>query len=90
MTSDMDKSNMSNQFFHSVCTHSNLELPATNTLSAKGPTLSCITISEDDVYLTSCSLESSKATGPDGIGLNILKSCALALYRPLHHLFIES
>ena len=90
LTSDLDKSNMFNQFFCSVFTRSNFQLPTTNTLSAKGPTLSCITILEEGVYLTHCSLESSKATWPDGIGPNILKSCALALYLPLHHIFAQS
>ena len=90
VTSDLDKSNMFNQFFYSVFAHINFELSATNTPSAKGPTLSYITISEEDVYLTLCSLGSSKTTGPDGIGPNILKSFALALCLPLHHLFIKS
>ena len=90
VTSDLDKSNISNLFFYSGFTHCTTELPATNNLSTKSPTLSCITIKEEDVYLTLCSLDSSKDTGPDGIGLNILKSYALAHCLPLHHQFIQS
>ena len=65
VTSNLDKSNISNLFFYSGFTHFNTGLPATNTLSTKSPTLSFITIMEEDVYLTLCSLDSSKDTGPD-------------------------
>ena len=37
-----------------------------------------------------CSLDTSKAIGIDGIGPNVLHHCALALYKPLHHLFLLS
>ena len=90
VTSDLDMSNISNLFFYSGFTHCNTELPATNTFSTKSPTLSCITFKEENIYLTLCSLNSSKDTGPDGIGQNILKSYALAHYLPLHHWFIQS
>lgn len=32
-------------------------------------------------------LDTSKSTGPDGIGPRILKCCALALFEPLHYLY---
>ena len=33
-------------------------------------------------------LDTSKTMGYDGIGPKVLKNCALALYKPLHHLFL--
>ena len=36
------------------------------------------------------SLDSSKAMGIDEVGPKILKHCALALYKPIHHLFLLS
>ena len=36
------------------------------------------------------SLDSSKSAGPDGISPKILKYCALALYKPIHHIFMLS
>lgn len=35
-------------------------------------------------------LDTSKAMGIDGISPGLLKSCALALYKPLYHLFKQS
>ena len=48
------------------------------------------TIAESDVYDALTSLNPTKAMGIDGIGPKILKSCALALYQPIHHLFVLS
>ena len=71
----------------SVFTRSNLELHAANTLSANGPTISCTTISEEDVYLPhhlfTGVIKSHWANGTDP---NILKFCALLF---THHLFIQ-
>ena len=54
------------------------------------PTLSEITITESDVYEGLISLNPVKAMGIDGIGPKILKHCALALFKPIHHLFVLS
>ena len=69
--------------------HSNFELPATNTLSAKGPTLSCITLSEEGVYLTLCSLGSSKPLGQMALA-QILKSYSGSLYATSPSVYIKS
>ena len=53
-------------------------------------TLSHISISELDVLEALSSLDTSKAMGIDGIGPKVQKNCALALYKPLHHLFLLS
>ena len=52
--------------------------------------MSDIGVSEADVYEALSSLGISKATGIDSIGPKILLHCALALYKPLHHLFLLS
>ena len=41
-----------------------------------------------DVFEVLSGLDTSKAKGLDGIGPSVLKFGALALYRPLHHLFM--
>ena len=46
-----------------------------------------IDISDSEVYETLAALDPSKSSGIDGIGTNILKLGAQALYVPLHHLF---
>ena len=48
--------------------------------------ISEITISELDVYKALSSLDTTKASGCDGISAKLLKHCAIALYQPLHHL----
>ena len=45
------------------------------------------TISQLDVLKALQSLDTSKSMGIDGIGPKLLKSCAVALYVPIHHLF---
>ena len=52
--------------------------------------ISDIGISESDVFEALSSLDPNKAMGIDGIGPKILKHCALALFKPLHHLFLLS
>ena len=49
--------------------------------------ISDITISELDVYKALSSLDTTKASGCDGISVKLLKHCAIALYQPLYHLF---
>ena len=49
--------------------------------------LSDICISELDVFRVLRSLDVTKAKGCDGISPKLLKTCALSLYQPLHHLF---
>jgi len=51
-------------------------------------TLGDISISEHDVFTTLASLDSAKSMGIDGVGPKLLKHCAAALFRPLHHLFL--
>ena len=46
-----------------------------------------IDISDTEVYEALVALDPSKSSGIDGIGPNILKHGAQALYVPLHHLF---
>ena len=46
-----------------------------------------IDVLDTDVYTVLASLDPSNSSGTDGIGSNILKHDAQALYVPLHHLF---
>ncbi len=49
--------------------------------------LDLITITDLDVYAALSRLDPTKACGIDGIGPKVLRSCALALYPVIHHLF---
>ena len=89
-SSDNDKECLFNTFFHSVFTRSSFQIPPLEKLATPLSTLSDIGISELDVFDALSSLDSSKAMGIDEVGPKILKHCALALYKPIHHLFLLS
>ena len=77
-------------FFHLVFTHSEFQIPPLEELPVPANSLSDIGISELDVFEILSTLDASKAMGFDGIGPKVLKHCALALCKPLHHLFLLS
>ena len=84
-SSDSEKANIFNSYFHSVFTDSSFELPA---LPVVHPSMSTVDFSDSDVFEVLSGLDTSKAKGLDGIGPSVSKFGALALYRPLHHLFM--
>ena len=87
-TSDIEKAiNLFNTFFYSVFTQSSFNIPPLESLPIPPSTICDITISECDVYDALTSMNPTKAVGIDGIGPKVLKSCALALNQPIHHLF---
>jgi hypothetical protein len=73
-----------------VFTQSSFCIPPLEELPVPISTLSDIGLSEMDVFDAFSSLDPSKLMGVDGIGPKILKHCALALYKPIHHLFLLS
>ena len=85
---DYNKACLFNTFFYSVFTRSSFQIPPLEPSPASS--ISVIGISELDVFDALSSLDSSKAMGMDGIGPKVLKQCALALYKPIHHLFLLS
>lgn len=89
-STDYDKASLFNKFFHSVFTQSEFQIPPLKDLPVPIDKLSDVSISEQDVFDALTSLDPSKAMGIDGIGPMVLKRCALALYKPLHHLFLLS
>ena len=84
-TTDKEKANLFNKYFNSVYSPaSTCSMPT----SITSTTFICeISISLLDAYETLANLNTTKATGLDGIGPKLLKSCAVALCGPLHHLF---
>ena len=88
VSAESDKANLFNTYFHSIFTRSSYKIPPLEGLPSPTHTLSDIGISEMDVYEALNSLDISKAMGIDGIGPKVLKHCAVALYEPLHHLFL--
>ena len=87
---DQEKATLFNTFFHSVFTHSSFNLPPSENFPVPDSTISDISISELDVFEALSSLNESKSMGIDGIGPKLLKHCGLALYKPIHHLFMLS
>ena len=86
-SSDADKANLFNQYFHFVFTRSNYSLLSLQDPSADDVFMNEITISESDVYEALAALDPNKAMGIDGIGPNVLKFCATSLCGPIHHPF---
>ena len=89
-TSDSEKAELFNNFFHSVFTRSSFSLPDMSTLSLPSSCICSLTISDTEVFEAISSLDPTKSSGCDGVGPKLLKHCASALYVPLHHLFSVS
>ena len=64
--------------------------PAPLSLPSSSVSLSEIDISPFEVLQALSELNPSKAMGADGVGPRVLKSCSVALYEPLCHLFCVS
>ena len=78
--SDSEKVSLFNHYFHSVFTSSPFVIPPMSFLPTPNSTLNNIDITVEDVYEALCSLDLSKASGPDGIGKKnpkILFNCYL-------------
>ena len=89
VTSAKDVAELLNHYFHSIFTRSSFVFYQYS-MEQKPPqtqTHSKITIHASDVFGAPTSLNQHKAMGADGIGPNILSRRALALYKPVTHLF---
>lgn len=86
-TTNSGKATLFNQFFHSVFTSSCFTLPSLSDIDTPSAVIEDITITDEEVYQALIRLDPSKASGADGISPRILKSCALPLCSPIHHLF---
>jgi len=84
-TSDASKATVLNKYFGSKSTLNLFNEPALRTELHKltEVTTCTINVSSSSVFYIIMSLDASKVTGPDGIGSNILKHCALNLYIPI-------
>jgi len=56
-------------------------------MSSTNSTIDSISFTEEEVYNALLLLDSTKATGIDGISPAVLKNCAIVLAKPLHYLF---
>ena len=88
LTSDLDKANSFNEFFHSVFNSSTTD-PSLDCHSFPNKSICSISISEHDTFLALSSLDPSKAMGGDGIPPIILRHCATSLAEPVHYLFMQ-
>ena len=88
-SSDIDKAELFNRYFYSIYSSWSEDLPSLSSLPPRSDQLA--TLSDIHVCLSEvCSLFPHlhlKATGVDGIGPRILKSCSCALSEPLFYLF---
>lgn len=89
-TSDTEKAELFNSFFHSVFTGSSFSLPSMSSLQLPPSCICTISLSASEVFDALSSLDPTKSSGCDGIGPKLIKHCALALYVPLHHLYSVS
>jgi len=91
LTSEYDKANLLNKFFHSqtLLNDSNKIIPNMHLHSNK-PQLEKIVITQQEVIDTLKSLKLGKAAGPDMINNRILKELSQQLAHPLSHLFNKS
>ena len=88
-SSDVERATLFNSYFHSVFTKSSFVLPS-GELPVPDLVLNKISVSESEVFNALSSLDPSKAMGIDGIGPKILKHCAIAIFKQIHHLFCLS
>ena len=84
-----EKADLFNEYFFSVYSTCS-SYPTPMSLPSSSVSLSDIDISPFEVLQALSKLNLSKAMGADGIGPQILKSCSVALYEPLCHLFCVS
>ena len=86
-TQDHKKVNLFNKYFFSMLTSRRYCLPAMEDNTTIDAACTNIDISDSEVYEALAALDPSKSFSIDGIGTNVLKHGAQALYVPLHHLF---
>ena len=87
-TSSLDKADLFNHYFHSVYTPRSFStVSTTNSDSSPIPTISTISVQEEEIFCILSSLDPSKAMGADKIGPKLLRSCASSLCHPLTLLF---
>ncbi len=81
------KAEIFNKFYASVSTINNPEsqIPLNNIPT--GPLLESIHFVQNDIYEALCKLDTTKATGPDGIGNVLLKNCAPSISNVLTKIF---
>ena len=90
VTSDIDKANMSNNFFSSVFTQEDLnQLLSAPNLKIR-EVLDDFVFTEADVLSLLRKLNVTKSPGPDNIHPRVLKECADELVKPLYILFRAS
>ena len=83
---DNEKAELFNQYFFSVFTKSNFQVPNLDGFNPSANSLETIHLTEPDVFRAIANLNPhNKATGIDLIAPGVLKSCTYTL--PLLHLF---
>ena len=86
--SDCDKAELFSNFFHSVFNSPSV-FPDHSTFPTPSDPLNNLSFSVSDVYEYLASLNMHKASGCDDIPAYLLKSCAISLCKPMHHLFYQ-
>ena len=84
-STSLGKANLLNRFFASCFTKATLTVPP-STISQDKPTLTSITVKEDEVYHLSRH-KTDTATGPDGISGHMLPNTTIRIYPVLTRIF---
>ncbi|XP_072028470.1 uncharacterized protein [Amphiura filiformis] len=82
-----DKAQLFNSYFYSVFSKPRDDNELPDIPMFQHQLLGSIQIEESDVLEILCSLDTSKAAGPDGISPRLLKECASQIAHPLCHIF---
>lgn len=78
-------------FFKSVYSNDDLDLPETLSLTIKNNnTFNSLQLTANEIFKQCCSLELGKGNGPDGIPNVVLRSCSGLLAAPLQTIFNSS
>lgn len=87
ISDDLDKANLINKFLvqQSTLDDSNASLP--DTCPEPSILIEQKVIQPEEVYEILVNLDTTKATGPDGISNRLLKEAAVSISEPLSHLF---
>lgn len=88
-STDCEISQLFNEFFHSVFSQSHTPLKVSSPSTDETDTIDDFSITVTDVFKCLSGLDAQKSCGIDGIPPVLLKSCAVSLCEPVHHLLCQ-
>ena len=86
----VEKASALNNFFLSICQLDDSEAIMPPNVDATVPTLKRIQVTQQEVYDILRCIDTTKATGPDGVSSRLLKETAASIHIPLTKIFNKS